>query len=217
MQDSKSFHSFVAEIMEIKEKILKGAEDLFFKYGIKNITMDEIAKHLGMSKKTIYQYFKDKDEMVHSLILEKIEEDKCIFGKTHKESENIVVEAFAIMKNIRDIMGHVNPILFYELAKFYPETWNIFTEFKDNFIRENLEASLKKGIEQGLVRSDVNIKILSKMRLETIDMSFNTQVFPTDKFNLVEVHVAMTEHFLYGICTLKGHKLINKYKNITEE
>lgn len=203
--------------MEIKEKILKGAEELFFKYGIKNITMDDIARHLGMSKKTLYQYFKDKDEMVHSLILDKIEEDKCMFGKTHKESENIVVEAFAIMKNIREIMGHVNPILFYELAKFYPKTWEKFNEFKRDFIRINLEESLRMGQEQGLVRSDININILSTMRLESIDMSFNTQLFPSDKFNLVDVHVALTEHFLYGICTLKGHKLINKYKNITEE
>ncbi|MCW3078097.1 MAG: hypothetical protein JWO32_2706 [Bacteroidetes bacterium] len=203
--------------MDNKEKILKGAEELFFKYGIKNITMDEIAKHLGMSKKTIYQYFKDKDEVVHSLILEKIEEDKCIFGKTHNESENIVVEAFAVMKNIREVMGHVNPILFYELAKFYPKTWEKFNEFKRDFIRTNLEESMRKGQDQGLIRKDVNIKILSGMRLENIDMSFNNQIFPTDKFNLVEVHVALTEHFLYGICTLKGHKLINKYKNITEE
>lgn len=203
--------------MEIKEKILKGAEELFFKYGIKNITMDEVARHLGMSKKTLYQYFKDKDEMVHSLILDKIEEDKRIFGKTHKESENIVVEAFAIMKNIREIMGHVNPILFYELAKFYPKTWEKFNEFKRDFIRINLEESLRMGQAQGFVRSDININILSTMRLESIDMSFNTQIFPSDKFNLVEVHVALTEHFLYGICTLKGHKLINKYKNIIEE
>lgn len=203
--------------MEIKEKILKGAEELFFKYGIKNITMDEIAKHLGMSKKTIYLYFKDKDEIVHFLILDKIEEDKCIFGKTHTESENIVVEAFAVMKNIREVMGHVNPILFYELAKFYPKTWEKFNEFKRDFIRVNLESSLRKGQQQGLVRRDININILSTTRLETIDMSFNTQIFPTDKFNLVDVHVALTEHFLYGICTLKGHKLINKYKNITEE
>ncbi|MBA3665128.1 MAG: TetR/AcrR family transcriptional regulator [Bacteroidetes bacterium] len=217
MQDNESFLSFVAEFMEIKDKILQGAEDLFFKYGIKNITMDEVARHLGMSKKTLYQYFKDKDELVHSLIIEKIEEDKIIFGKTHRDSENIVVEAFEIMKNIREIMGHVNPVLFYELAKFYPKTWNVFNEFKNGFIRENLEESIKRGQELGLVRKDLNVKVASRMRLENIDMSFNQEVFSTDKFNLVDIHVTMTELFLYGICTLKGHKLINKYKNVTEE
>lgn len=214
LQDEKSFLSFVPEM---KEKILKGAEELFFKYGIKNITMDEIARHLGMSKKTIYQYFKDKDEVVHSLILEKIEEDKAIFAKTYRESENIVVEAFALMKNMRDILKSINPILFHELFKFYPQSWKEFEKFKNDFVLENIESSLRRGQEQGLVRADINIKILSKMRLENIDLAFFGSAFPMDKYNLLDVQVQMTEHFLYGVCTLKGHKLINKYKNIVEE
>jgi len=201
----------------MKEKILRGSEELFFKYGIKNITMDEIAKHLGMSKKTIYQYFKDKDEMVHSLMIQKIEEDKIIFTKTHEESENVVVEVFAIMKNLRDILSNVNPILFHELHKFYPNTWKVYENFKNDFVLENIEKSLKKGQAQGLVRMDLNVKILSRMRLENLDMGFFGHAFPIEKFNMLDVQLEMTEHFLYGICTLKGHKLINKHKNIVEE
>jgi TetR/AcrR family transcriptional regulator, cholesterol catabolism regulator len=201
----------------MKEKILKGAEELFFRYGIKNITMDEIARHLGMSKKTIYQYFKDKDEVVHSLILHKLEEDRILFTKTYEESENIVVEAFAIMKNMREILANVNPVVFHELHKFYPESWKAFEEFKSGFILENIERCLTRGQEQGLVRTDINVKILSRMRLENLDMGLFGRGFPADKFNMLDVQLAMTEHFLYGVCTLKGHKLINKYKNIVEE
>jgi TetR/AcrR family transcriptional regulator, cholesterol catabolism regulator len=201
----------------MKEKILKGAEELFFRYGIKNMTMDDVARHLGMSKKTIYQYFKDKDEMVHSLILHKLEEDRILFTKTYEESENIVVEAFAIIKNLREVLANVNPVVFHELHKYYPETWKVFEDFKNGFILENIERCLTKGQEQGLVRPDINVKILSRMRLENLDMGFFGSAFPTDKFNMVEVQVVMTEHFLYGVCTLKGHKLINKYKNIVEE
>ncbi len=201
----------------MKEKILKGAEDLFFKYGIKNITMDEVAKHLGVSKKTIYQYFKDKDEIVHFILINKIEADRVILSKTHNESENLVVEVFGIMKNIKDIIGNINPIIFHELHKFYPNTWKIYENFKNGFILENIERCLKKGQIDGLVRSDINIKLLARMRLENIDMGFHGNVFPINTFNIVEVQLAMTEHFLYGICTLKGHKLINKHKNIVEE
>jgi TetR/AcrR family transcriptional regulator, cholesterol catabolism regulator len=201
----------------MKEKILKGAEELFFRYGMKNITMDEIARTLGMSKKTIYQYFKDKDEMVHSLMVHKLEEDRLRFTKSFEESENIVVEAFAIMKDLREVLANVNPIVFHELHKYYPETWKVFEDFKTTFILENIQRCLYKGQEQGLVRKDINVKILSRMRLENLDMGFFGTAFPVDKFNMVDVQVAMTEHFLYGVCTLKGHKLINKYKNITEE
>jgi AcrR family transcriptional regulator len=201
----------------MKEKILKASEELFFRYGIKNITMDEIARHLGMSKKTIYQFFRDKDELVHSLIVVKLEEDKIIFTKTYEESANIVEEVFTIMKNLRDIIGNMNPVIFHELHKYYPETWKEYVTFKNNFILENIEKCLKKGQEQGLVRNDINIKILARMRLENLDMGFFGNVFPVDKFSMLDVQLAMTEHFLYGVCTLKGHKLINKYKNIIEE
>jgi TetR/AcrR family transcriptional regulator, cholesterol catabolism regulator len=201
----------------MKEKVLKGAEELFFKYGIKNITMDDIAKHLGMSKKTIYQIFKDKDEVVHTLMIHKIKEDKTIFTKTFQESENVVDEMFAVMKNLRDILGIINPILFHELAKYYPSTWQLFQDFKYDFILQNIERTLTKGKAEGLVRKDVNTKILARMRLENLDMAFIGRTFPFDKFDLLEVQLAMTEHFLYGVCTLKGHKLINKHKNIEEE
>lgn len=201
----------------MKEKILKGAEELFFRFGIKNITMDDIARHLGMSKKTIYQYFKDKDEVVHSLLIEKIEEDKCLFNAACERSANIVEEMFEMMKNIRIVLKDMNPVLFHELYKFYPQSWKLFDDFKNGFILENIERSLVKGQEQGLVRTDINIKILARMRLENLDMGFFGNAFPSDKFNMVDVQLAMTEHFLYGVCTLKGHKLINKYKNINEE
>ena len=207
------------ETKEIIQKvnIVKGAEKLFFKFGIRNVSMDEIAGELGMSKKTLYKYFHDKDEIVHSLMIQKIEEDKCMFTKTYKESSNVVEEVFGIMRNMRDILTSINPVIFYELQKYYPNTWKVFLDFKHGFILEQLERSILKGQLQGLVRNDIDIKIVSKMRLENIDMGFSQSVFPPDKFNMLEVQLAMTEHFLYGICTLKGHKLINKFKNINEE
>jgi hypothetical protein len=147
----------------------------------------------------------------------KLEEDKILFTKTFEESANIVEEVFNIMKNLREIIGNMNPVIFHELHKYYPETWKEYVTFKNNFVLENIEKCLKKGQEQGFVRNDINIRILARMRLENLDMGFFGNVFPADKFNMLDVQLAMTEHFLYGVCTLKGHKLINKYKNIIEE
>jgi TetR/AcrR family transcriptional regulator, cholesterol catabolism regulator len=199
------------------KKILQGAEELFFKYGIKAITMDDIAKHLAISKKTIYQYYKEKEEIINTLMNEKIKEDEKKFSKLHSDSPNVIQEVFAIMRVLSEDVGKINPVIFYELQKFYPEAWKKFTHFKENFIRKQVEESLKRGQEQGYVRKDINTGILSRMRMEQIQLGFNTQVFPQDKFTVVEVQLAMTEHFLYGICTLKGHKLINKYKELTED
>ena len=204
-------------ILGTHAKILKGVEELVFKYGIKNITMDEISRHMGISKKTIYQYFKDKDEMIHHLIAHKLKEDECIFQKTHEESENVVDETFTLMKNMREVLSNINPIIFYELHKYYPKTYLLFDNFKHGFVLERIENSLIKGQKDGLIRTGINNKVLSRMRLENLDLGFFGRAFPHDKYNMIEVQLAMTEHFLYGVCTLKGHKLINKYKNIVEE
>jgi AcrR family transcriptional regulator len=199
------------------KKILKGAEELFFRYGIKAITMDDIAKHLAISKKTIYQFYKEKEEIINTLMNEKIKEDEVKFGKLHKEAANVIEEVFNIMRGMSEDIGKINPVIFYELQKYYPEAWKKFLYFKENFIRKQVEDSLKRGQEQGYVRKGVNTAILSRLRMEEIQMGFNTQVFPQDKFTVLEVQLELTEHFLYGICTMKGHKLINKYKEVNED
>lgn len=203
--------------MAAKLKILKGAEELIFKYGIKNITMDDIARHLSMSKKTIYKYFKEKDEIIHSLMQLSIEEDKCRFKEVYDKSLNVVEEAFEMMKEMREVFSKINPIVFHELHKYYPETWKEFQSFKSGFIQEMVERSLIKGQKDGLIRKDLNTKLLAKLRVENIEMTLNGQIFTHDKYSLIDIQIAITEHFLYGVCTLKGHKLINKYKNIEEE
>lgn len=198
-------------------KILKGAEQLFFKYGIKNITMDDVAKHLSISKKTIYQFFKDKDEMVHSLMQLSLEEDKCRISNAHETSKNVVEEVFKIMDSMREMFSKVNPVLFFELNKYYPETWKMFIKFKNEFILKTVENSLLRGQKEGYIRGNINVKLLSKLRVELVELGMKGEMFPLDQFEILEVQLALTEHFLYGVCTLKGHRLINKYKNIEEE
>lgn len=203
--------------MTTEEKIVKGAEELFFKYGIRSVTMDDIARHLGMSKKTIYQYFKEKEEIIHSLMKSSIEEDKIMFAENSSRSANVVEEVFGLMNHMREIFGRINPNVFYELQKYYPKTWKLFKDFKEECMRSGVETAIEKGKTDGYVRPDVNSKILSRLRLEEIEMGFNPEIFPPDKYRILDVQLTLTEHFLYGICTLRGHKLINKYKEVTED
>ena len=203
--------------METKERILKGAEELFFRYGIRSITMDEIARHLGMSKKTIYQFYSDKDEVIHTLMKEKLKEDEREFRQVSELSANFVEEVFGHMKKIGSIIGTANPNLFYDLQKYHPSSWKMFRDFKEECIFRMVEESLERGKKQGLVRLDVNTRIMARLRIEEIEMGFDASIFAPDKFRIVEVQLALIEHFLYGICTLKGHKMINKYKEVIEE
>lgn len=179
--------------------------------------MDDIARHLGMSKKTIYQSYKEKDEIVHKLMQSHIKEDESHCAEAYKKGNNVVEEMFNMIRNITEIFSKVNPLLLYELQKYYPQSWKLVKEFKENFVQKMVEQSIEKGKKDGYVRLDANTKILSRLRMEEVEIAFNQAIFPPDKFSIVEVQLALAEHFLYGICTLKGHKLVNKYKQIVEE
>ncbi|HXC06919.1 MAG TPA: TetR/AcrR family transcriptional regulator, partial [Bacteroidia bacterium] len=101
--------------MEPKERILKGAEELFFRYGIKSVTMDDIARHLGISKKTIYQSFGDKDEVVNTLMDFKLTEDESTYCQISTSSSNIIEEIFLLMKHMSSLFGKINYNVFYDL------------------------------------------------------------------------------------------------------
>jgi len=199
------------------ERIIQGGEELFLKAGIKSVTMDDIARHLGMSKKTIYQFFKDKNELVMALVRKKVGEDKDHMSAILGKSENVIEEMINMMKCSEEIFSRINPIVVHDMQKYHPDAWQQFQTFKTDVLVHTLEQLLSKGIKQGYVRPDIDVKILARMRVSQVEMGFNISLFPVAEFNTWKVQQQFLEHFSYGICTLKGYKLLNQYKNIDDE
>jgi AcrR family transcriptional regulator len=200
-----------------KERIMQAAHDLFYQYGIRSITMDDIAKHLSISKKTIYQFFEEKDEIVGACCSTDLSDHNCKMEEIVKNSKNAVHEMIECMKYLGEMFSGMNPNLFYDLQKFHPASWKVFRSFKEEKIMAMVETNLRRGIKEGLYRPDINIKILAKLRIEEVELAMNPVAFPPSKFNLKEVQVTLLDHFIHGITTLKGHRLLNNYKKINEE
>ena len=198
--------------MSQEERIIKGALDLFLQAGIKSVTMDDIARHLGMSKKTIYQFFGDKNELVVALVKDRLKEDERQINEIISSSANVIEEMINMMKCSEEILSRANPVIFHDMQKYHPEAWQEFQRFKAEVIINKLQELLLKGIDQGFIRDDIDVKILATMRVNQVEMGFNTQIFPIAHFNSWKVQVQMLEHFNYGICTIKGHELLDKYK-----
>jgi AcrR family transcriptional regulator len=199
------------------ERIIQGGEELFLTAGIKSVTMDDIAKHLGMSKKTIYQFFRDKNELVIALVKKKLKEDEDQIADIMSRSANVIEEMINMMKCSEDIFSRINPIVIHDMQKYHPDAWAEFQKFKSDVLISTLEELLTKGIKQSYIRPDIDVKIIARMRVSQVEMGFNTTIFPMAEFNPWKVQVQFLEHFNYGICTLKGYKLLNQYKNINEE
>lgn len=203
--------------MSQTERIIVGGEELFLKAGIKSVTMDDIAKHLGMSKKTIYQFFRDKNELVIALVQKKLKEDEDQMEEIISKSGNVIEGMINMMKCSEDIFSRINPIVIHDLQKYHPDAWKQFQNFKSGVIVQTLEELLKKGIEQGYIRADIDVKIIARMRMIQVEMGFNTDIFPHSEFNVWKVQQQFHEHFNYGICTLEGYKLLNEYRSLHEQ
>lgn len=199
------------------ERILEGGGELFLQAGIKSVTMDDIAKHLGMSKKTIYQFFKDKNELVTTLVKQRLQDDEDEMTEMLNKSGNVIEGMITMMKCSEEIFARANPIVIHDLQKYHPEAWKHFQDFKAGVIVRTMEELLNKGIKQGYIRPDIDVKVLARMRVMQVEMGFNTSIFPAAEFNLWKVQRQLLDHFNYGICTIKGYKLLNEYKNIHEE
>jgi AcrR family transcriptional regulator len=203
--------------MEVKERIISETEELFFKYGVKSVTMDEVARHLSISKKTIYQFFKDKDDLVATVTRHHLEAQEEMMKSISKSSQDPVDEVLKLSEYIKISIQKMNPSILFDIQKFHPRAWKIYQDYKVCCIHDTLLENLRKGIEKGYYRKELDIEIIARFRVEQIQMGFNPFVFPTDKFDLTKVQLQFIDHFLHGICTLKGHKLINRYKQINEE
>jgi len=199
------------------ERIIQGGEDLFLTAGIKSVTMDDIAKHLGISKKTIYQYFKDKNELVVALTKKKLQDDEDQLCAIMSTSGDVIEEMINMMKCSEEIFSKINPIVIHDMQKYHPDAWKEFQNFKADVLIRTLEELLNKGIKQGYIRPDIDVKIMARMRVTQVEMGFNTTLFPLSEFSPWKVQYQFLEHFNYGICTLKGYKLLDKYKNINNE
>ncbi|HEV8511707.1 MAG TPA: TetR/AcrR family transcriptional regulator [Cyclobacteriaceae bacterium] len=200
------------EEIETKEKILKGAEGLFSKYGIRSISMDDIARHLSVSKKTLYQHFADKDELVTIAMQTHMEEQRKVFEGIANEAENAIEELYKISGCLRKHTEESSPSLFFDIQKFHPKAWNVWVDFKDKFIRSSVARNLDLGIKEGYFRSEINTEIIACLRLAIIETCYDERVFPKGKFSIAEIQAQVFEHFVFGLCTEKGKKLYQKYK-----
>ena len=181
-------------------------------YGIRSVSMDDIANNLGMSKKTLYQYFADKDELVDGVVDGHVRHIQSDCLTCRKEAKDAIHEIFITMEQIMEELSNINPMVLYDLEKFHFKAYQRFKEHQDKFLMQVVRDNIEWGIRDELYRPEIRVDILSKFRLESMMIPFNVNVFPPGKYNLAETSGLIIEHFAYGLATIKGHKLILKYK-----
>jgi AcrR family transcriptional regulator len=200
------------EETNIKEKIQKGAEDLFMRYGVRSISMDDIARHLAVSKKTLYQHFTDKEDIVTVTCKAHLDRNAMEFQSIRDSAKNALEELAQLSVCLKRNMQDMNPSLLFDLQKYHPKAWDVWLNHKNKFIRESVVRNLKQGIKEGYFRPDLDPEVIAAVRLEMVQLAFNEEIFPRERFKLPDVQMQIFDHFVFGLLTEKGRKLYLKFK-----
>ena len=197
---------------EEKERILQEAGGLFLKYGVRSVSMDDIARELGMSKKTLYQFYSGKDDLVGEFLSVFMQSQERKADEIRDSSDNVIDELKKISAHMREQINTINPSFVYDLKKYHPKPFQQLKEHKKQFAYKCMVESLERGIEQGYFRKEINPKILSRIRMEEVELGYDQELFPPEQFSVPQVQVELFYQFIYGIATIKGHQEIDIFR-----
>lgn len=199
--------------MQVKNQILKVAQELFFSFGIQNISMDDIANKCGVSKKTIYKHYKNKSDLLNQTIKLQVEELIAIIKKTSASSHNALEELYSFFQYVKGLSFLISPVYGRELKKYYPNKYIEIFDYKDDIIIPFIYRNIQKGIAEGLYKNEINPKEIcssfnniSKI-IFTSDLSFDAQ---TNK-NAV---CFLNSLFMHRIVSLQGLEVLNQLQTV---
>ncbi len=196
--------------MDIKQRIIEGAGNLFFSRGIRRVTMDELARDMGMSKRTIYEHFSDKTELLLAMQVHYQKVHQRCLRDILEGSEHVMEVIIGLLRYGLEAFNNVNPLYLEDLRKFYPDIWeeNIKKGRESN--QKQMQELLERGKKEGLFRPDINSQLVARILYEQINLLHSDEAFPKDEFPRNELFENMFLNFARGISTPKGMKVLEE-------
>ena len=192
------------------QSILNHVSKLYHRYGIKSVTMDDVAHHLCISKKTLYEYFKDKKDLVTKVLDAEHSCNCMVFEEIMKRKLNAIEELFEMYKSIKKMIQDYNPSMDYDIRKYYPDLYTRVREARRAAMVGNSLINMKKGKKEGLYRKDLSEDILARLHMFRIENLADTELFSPDELNSFEVFHELFVYHLQGIMSSKGRDFFEK-------
>lgn len=190
--------------------LIEQVSDVYLKKGIKSITMDSMAKELHVSKKTLYKYVDNKVELVQKSTHFHVLKEQESIEEIQNKDLNPIQETQEIANYVIQTLSKINPVVHYDLQKYFPQAWKTLNDYFNGFVYESILLNLTKGQESGVYRTDFSAEIIAKIFITKLDLIFDAELFPQDKFTFVQVYIDFIQHHLHGIVSEKGTKILNK-------
>ena len=193
---------------EQQEKWLKRVLDLFMRYGVKSITMDDVARELGISKKTLYLFVDSKDDLVNKMLARHIETEKAQFHQLFRNAGNALEEVFLMMESNAQDLQQMKANIVYDLQRYHRDAWEKIQEFQREFLYSVIRNNLERGQREGLYRAGFDVDIVAKIHIAISFHLFDETIFPPQTYSKVTLFREYLLHFLYGIVSDKGLELL---------
>jgi AcrR family transcriptional regulator len=193
------------------QSILAQSFEVFLRYGFKSVTMDDVAKNLRISKKTLYKHVKDKNDLVYKVMDFGRGMEMCMIDEIRDKKLNAIDENFEISKFVLDKLNNIHPSIFFDLEKYYPEAWAIMVDHRENYVMTCVLKNLEQGIKEGWYREDIDAMIIARLHSTMMDVLFHPEQVPGHRFK--EIYIEMFRYHIRGIASDKGRKyLVEKMK-----
>ena len=197
--------------MDSKQAVLSKIEMMFFRYGIKSVTMDDISHHLGISKKTLYQFVDNKRDLIQQIFQKSIDEEVEAIDKIVAESKDAIEEILGIAEYITQQLRQISPQTLYDLQKYYRKSWQMMEAYHNQYNQEIIKANILRGIEEKVYRQDISADIIAKLYVGKNSLLVDEDIFPLKKYNTEKLFVEHIRYHIYGIASKQGLKLLEKY------
>ncbi|SDD83844.1 transcriptional regulator, TetR family [Pricia antarctica] len=197
----------------MKEKILDKATELFLDLGFKSVTMDDLAHEMGISKKTIYSYFKNKTKLVEETTSKLVCTISTGIGQIRELHKNPIEELYEIKKFVMLNLKNEKSSPQHQLQKYYPKIYDKMHSGQFELMEECIEENLQRGIDQGIYRENIQIDFISRIYFSGVTSIKNQKLFPMHKFPVATLMAEYLEYHLRGIVTPKGRKILNTIIN----
>lgn len=178
--------------------------------GIRSVSMDDIARELGRSKKTLYQYFANKEVLVNRIMDQHLRQEELLLQQIRDESANAMDEWHKIFDHNCKFLSSMNPSVIFDLRKYHTEAWSMFHDYKREVIGSVVMENMRRGKREGLYRNDIDENILSRIYVFRLEMFADGSLFPDNKFSRGEVLSAFVVYHLRGIASPKGINYLEK-------
>lgn len=199
--------------MSKEQEFILSVTELFMRCGIKSLTMDEIARQLGISKKTIYQYVSDKKDLVTQCVQIATSDEQYILCDVKEQEGNAIDILLAINKRVSEKIQNVQPSVMYDIERYYPEAHKIMVNHKKEFVFNMVKENMELGIKEGLYRNNLIPEIVASSYIAMTNQLFNPDPINPAKFDFKTLHKEIARYHIRGIASEKGRLYLKEKLN----